>query len=91
MVDLLCLEKQGRPGHVRGFVSVNRFTDEPKLCPVAALTEYSLRVSVYNLLYTKFIFWIFRLISCSLTVSLYLSPTGSHMLLSVQRPYLVGL
>ena len=47
VLDLISLEKQGRPGHVRGFVSVKQFHDDPRLCPLAALVEYSKRVR-YN-------------------------------------------
>ena len=39
------LEKQGRPGHVRGYLQLQKFVDIPALCPVASLVAYLSRVS----------------------------------------------
>ena len=30
------LEKQARPGHIRDYLQVHRFPEDPSLCPVAA-------------------------------------------------------
>ena len=38
------LEKQGHPGKVRGFLSIEKFEDV-KLCPVASILDYKARVS----------------------------------------------
>ena len=46
IVHLCHLEKQSRPGHVRGFLSIPRFPEDPQLCPAEALQEYSAKVSL---------------------------------------------
>ena len=40
VLSLSALEKQARPGHIRGYLQVHRFPEDPSLCPVAALTTY---------------------------------------------------
>ena len=44
-LPLMGLEKQSRPGHVRGHLRIQKFTEDLSLCPVAALSEYNNRVS----------------------------------------------
>ena len=44
------LEKQARPGNVRGWVQIHRFAECPALDPVAVLEAYLLRVSFFNLI-----------------------------------------
>ena len=39
------LEKQARPGSVRGFIPIRKFPEDLHLCPAAALLEYCTRVS----------------------------------------------
>ena len=53
VIDLITLEKQGRPGHVRGYISVRRFHDNLKLCPVSALQEYVNRVCSFLFIANK--------------------------------------
>ena len=38
------LEKQGRPGCVRGYISVKKFTEDQALCPVSAILAYTNQV-----------------------------------------------
>ena len=45
IIPIIGLEKQSRPGHVRGHLRIQSFSDDVSLCPVAALTEYNSRVS----------------------------------------------
>ena len=40
VLDLISLEKQGRPGSVRGYLRVQKFYEDLDLCPVAALATY---------------------------------------------------
>ena len=40
------LEKQSKPGKLRGYVHIEKFFEDPHLCPVEALLEYSSRVSL---------------------------------------------
>ena len=50
VVLFLChLEKQSRPGNVRGFLTIPKFTEDPQLCPAEALQEYSAKVSGHKL------------------------------------------
>ena len=44
VLSLTSREKQGRPGNVRGYLRVQRFNEDPLLCPVAALVEYDRQV-----------------------------------------------
>ena len=44
VLSFLMLEKQGRPGCVRGYLSVQKFSEDASLCPVAALVAYSNKV-----------------------------------------------
>ena len=44
-IPLIGLEKQSRPGHVRGHLRIQRFDEDPSLCPVSVLTEYFEKVS----------------------------------------------
>ena len=44
VLSLTSLEKQGRPGSVRGYLRIQRFNEDPLLCPVAALVEYDRQV-----------------------------------------------
>ena len=46
IVNLVALEKQSRPGNVRGYLRIQNFTEDVSLCPMAALVEYNNRVSV---------------------------------------------
>merc|ERR1719233_191645 len=46
VLSLTSLEKQGRPGSVRGHLRIQRFNEDPLLCPVAALVEYDRQVSL---------------------------------------------
>lgn len=48
MLDLVDLEKQGRPGHVRGYLRVQQFPHDQALCPVAALVVYCNKVSTLS-------------------------------------------
>ena len=45
-MSLLNLEKQGRPGRVRGYIRVPRFEGHT-LCPVEVLRTYLSKVSFY--------------------------------------------
>ena len=47
ILDLVDLEKHSTPKHVRGHLRIQKFLDDPVLCPVAALEEYQNRVSVF--------------------------------------------
>ena len=47
IINLTTLEKQSRPGNIRGYLRIQSFTDDDCLCPMAALVEYDKRVSVY--------------------------------------------
>lgn len=38
------LEKQGRPGCVRGYLSVQKFAEDQDLCPVSAILAYTTQV-----------------------------------------------
>ena len=38
------LEKQGRPGCVRGYLSVQKFSEDQALCPVSAILAYTTQV-----------------------------------------------
>ena len=60
VLSFTCLEKQGRPGHVRGYLPVQKFEDV-SLCPVSALVAYVDQVwirnfKVWSLLWQMFIF-----------------------------------
>lgn len=48
VLTLSALEKQARPSHVRGYLRVHRFSEDPSLCPVAALTTYCDQISRLN-------------------------------------------
>lgn len=48
IINLVGLEKQSRPGHLRGYLRVQNFIDDMCLCPMAALVEYNKRVSVFR-------------------------------------------
>ena len=45
MINLTSLEKQSRPGHVRGYLRVQKFSEDPELCPSQTLSEYFTKVS----------------------------------------------
>ena len=45
-LHLHSLEKQGRPGRVRGYIAVQRFED-PTLCPASAILAYRDKVNTY--------------------------------------------
>jgi len=53
-LPLMGLEKQSRPGHVRGHLRIQRFSEDLSLCPVAALSEYNNRVQNLNPTRTSF-------------------------------------
>ena len=55
------LEKQGRPGNVRGYLRVLRFNQDPSLCPVAALVTYHNQVC----LLCNHLKCVFLYVSCS--------------------------
>ena len=40
ILSFTSLEKQGRPGNIRGYLRVLRFIEDPNLCPVEALVCY---------------------------------------------------
>ena len=44
VLSFVSLEKQGRPGCVRGYLSVQKFSEDISLCPVAALVTYFAKV-----------------------------------------------
>ena len=44
VINLIHLEKQSRPGKVRGHVRVQKFHEDPSLCPVAAVMCYNNKV-----------------------------------------------
>ena len=46
VINIVKLEKQSRPGHIRGHLRIQKFTDDLDLCPVLALSEYFNRVSI---------------------------------------------
>ena len=45
VLHLHTLEKQARPGNIRGYLAV-QFFDNRALCPATAILDYSTRVSV---------------------------------------------
>ena len=45
ILNLIGLEKTSRPGNVRGYLYIQKFSDESSLCPMEALIEYFKRVS----------------------------------------------
>ena len=49
ILKLVSLEKQAREGRVRGFFQVPKFTEDPELCPVWALSIYFNKVISINL------------------------------------------
>ena len=49
IINLTSLEKQSRPGNIRGYLKIKSFSDDPVLCPMSALIEYDSRVSHYSL------------------------------------------
>ena len=49
VLHLVSLEKQARAGHVRGYLRIPSFTEDPELCPVRALTAYYKKVSFWNI------------------------------------------
>ena len=44
ILHLHSIEKQGRPGKLRGYIAVEKFNEDSHLCPVAAIVEYKSRV-----------------------------------------------
>ena len=44
VINLIGLEKTSRPGNVRGYLQIQKFSDDPSLCPMDALIEYFNRV-----------------------------------------------
>jgi len=54
IINLVGLEKQSRPGHLRGYLRVQNFIDDMCLCPMAALVEYNKRVSLLTANRTSF-------------------------------------
>jgi len=46
VLNLIDLEKQSRPGNIRGYLRVQNFLEDDTLCPVSTLVEYNQRVSV---------------------------------------------
>ena len=49
ILKLVSLEKQAREGRVRGFFQIPKFTEDPELCPVQALSSYFNKVKGTNL------------------------------------------
>ena len=45
VINLTSLEKQSRPGHVRGYLRIQKFSEDPELCPIQALSVYFTKVS----------------------------------------------
>ena len=54
VINLVSLEKQSRPNHVRGYVRIQRFHQDIALCPVEAANCYSNKVDtlMYILYYS---------------------------------------
>ena len=50
-MDLIGLEKTSRPGNIRGYLHVQKFSDDSSLCPMDALIEYFNRVSLKYLIF----------------------------------------
>ena len=48
VINLVSLEKQSRPNHVRGYVRIQRFHQDIALCPVEAANCYSNKVDIFN-------------------------------------------
>ena len=48
VINLIGLEKNSRPGNVRGYLQIQKFTDDPSLCPMDTLIEYSNRVRIFG-------------------------------------------
>jgi len=46
ILDFITLEKQGRPGAIRGYLRVKKFPEDPTLCPVSSLISYNNKVAV---------------------------------------------
>ena len=69
VLHLLHLEKQGRPGHVRGYISIPRFED-PLLCPACTLLYYVNKASsywisyVFYLLFCRFLVYVWMISPC---------------------------
>ena len=91
IINLTTLEKQSRPGNIRGYLRIQSFTDDDCLCPMAALVEYDKRVSVYwpislhiyNISFYRFLYS--RLIDL-----LILFHSKNLTMSSLPRPCLVG-
>ncbi len=47
MINLTSLEKQSRPGNIRGYLRVQKFSEDPELCPTQALSAYFTKVSFF--------------------------------------------
>ena len=62
ILDLVGLEKTSKPGKVRGYLHVQRFSDDPSLCPMDTLIEYFNRVS--SKMYFSILKYYFRLGCC---------------------------
>ena len=69
VLKLHSLEKQGRPGKVRGYITVERYNDDPQLCPAAALLQYKDQVcTVQNCLFVSYLtYFMFRFFPADLT------------------------
>ena len=69
ILHLLYLEKQGRPGHVRGFIQIPKFED-PSLCPARTLLYYVNKASsywisyVFYLLFCRFLVYVWMISPC---------------------------
>jgi len=48
VINLTSLEKQSRPGHVRGYLRVQKFSEDPELCPSQTLSEYFTKTRELN-------------------------------------------
>ena len=48
ILKFVSLEKQAREGKVRGFFQIPKFTKDPKLCPIWALSIYFNKVTSTN-------------------------------------------
>lgn len=85
VLSLTSLEKQGRPGSVRGHLRIQRFNEDPLLCPVAALEEYDRQVLPVWVTKSSCIISLFRCPCSPMKEKHFLSHFVRHMLVSPFR------
>ena len=92
IINLISVEKQSRPGNVRGYLRIKNFLLDPLLCPCAAIIEYNSKVSFYfadNLdIESNFIF--LRLLTCLLIDQHFLLLTESLTIMPRHKHYQGG-